>query len=243
MRSCILVLVFLACVPLLSGEALLGAANFVPSRKRPVGWRGDGSGLIQGHWPGATPPAQWGFKRRDEITAGTKIPGLKWKVLCPNQTIASVIVVGDKVITHADPQTILAYAVADGKLLWHNAADQLDIIPGITPAKAKEIRALWRVVDPLFGKYNLAPVEKTKKRGSTPERENAANRKRFMEAVNDEGTLPKMLDVVLDRARAGEPGCCCFILGHALAADPGLKTQLQEHVRKALSQADVQQNT
>jgi outer membrane protein assembly factor BamB len=34
----------------------LGAANFLPSPERPVGWRGDGTG----RFPAATPPVQWG---------------------------------------------------------------------------------------------------------------------------------------------------------------------------------------
>lgn len=45
---------------------LLGSPDFMPTPERPIGWRGDGTGI----YPGATPPVEWG--RWPEATAGLR---------------------------------------------------------------------------------------------------------------------------------------------------------------------------
>lgn len=61
MRNHVLGLCLVACLalPALTGYAAepgLGAPEFKPSDQRPIGWRGDGTGM----YPGATPPKTWG---------------------------------------------------------------------------------------------------------------------------------------------------------------------------------------
>src|SRR5258708_4617663 len=48
-----------------SASAPLGAAQFIPSPERPVGWRGDWTG----RFPGATPPTTWSRRVRGITTA------------------------------------------------------------------------------------------------------------------------------------------------------------------------------
>ena len=47
-----------------------GAADFVPTPERPVGYRGDGSGI----YPGATPPLHFSEKGGTNLLWVTKIP-------------------------------------------------------------------------------------------------------------------------------------------------------------------------
>src|SRR5438105_15850316 len=54
--------------------AELGAADFLPSPERPIGWRGDGSG----RFPGATPPLNWS-RRVDGISSQIMVQAAKPK--------------------------------------------------------------------------------------------------------------------------------------------------------------------
>src|SRR6185295_4549005 len=66
-------------------KAPYGAADFMPSVDRPIGFRGDGSG----HYPGATPPTTWTRNEKGEkknILWETKLPCYSW---------ATPVVVGD----------------------------------------------------------------------------------------------------------------------------------------------------
>jgi len=123
------ILVLVVAGTLRAAEVPLGHKDFVPTPERPVGWRGDGS---TGVFPGATPPTQW--------DSGGK--GVLWRVTMPHQTFASPIVVKGKVITLADPHTILAYDADTGKRLWYNAQDTFDLLAKDS-AEAKKLRRLY----------------------------------------------------------------------------------------------------
>lgn len=97
-----------------SADVPLGHKDFVPSPQHPVGWRGDGTGVF----PGATPPTSWDSSGK----------GVLWRVTMPHQTLASPIVVKGKVITLADPHTILACDANTGKRLWFNAQNTFDLL-------------------------------------------------------------------------------------------------------------------
>lgn len=119
----------------------LGHRDFMPSAARPVGWRGDGSGVF----PGATPPVQWN---------GPKGENVLWSVPCPHVTYASPIVVGNRVITLADPHTILCHDADSGKLLWHNASDTVDLLCK-DAGEAKRVRRLFGLYDFYFSSQGL----------------------------------------------------------------------------------------
>ncbi len=90
-----------------AGETELGASDFMPSAKQPVGWRGDGSGVF----PGATGiPTDWNDGKN-----------VAWKVKMPGYSCAQPIIVGDKVITLADPDYVIACDIKTGKTVWKTA--------------------------------------------------------------------------------------------------------------------------
>jgi hypothetical protein len=153
MRRLVGVLMACAVAGAAAGADLpLGHKDFVPTPERPVGWRGDGSGCF----PGATPPTQWD---------GPSGKNILWKAVMPHQTHASPIVVGKKVITLADPHTILCLDADTGEFLWHNAQDQLDLL--LKPDEAKRYRRLWD----LFHRYftNHGPLRRPPQKGMSPD--------------------------------------------------------------------------
>ena len=97
------------------GDVPLGHADFNPTPERPIGWRGDGSGIF----PGATPVTEWDHKSGKNII---------WKAETPYWGSSSPIVVDGKVITACEPHVLLAYDAKTGKLLWHNSSDNLDAL-------------------------------------------------------------------------------------------------------------------
>jgi outer membrane protein assembly factor BamB len=117
---------------LLRAELPLGDPQFQPSRARPVGWRGDGTGC----YPGATPPTEW------DTTTGK---GIVWKAPMPSWSQASPIVVNGRVIVLSEPHTILCYDAGTGKRLWHNSTDVLDA--QFPSAEAKQKRELWEQIE------------------------------------------------------------------------------------------------
>jgi hypothetical protein len=133
-----------------AADVPVGHRDFMPSPQRPVGWRGDGTGVF----PGATPPTQWDSggpsSSRDGGTTPRQGKGVLWRVTMPHQTFASPIVVKGpstgseqaRVITLADPHTILAYDANTGKRLWYNAQDTFDLVCK-DAAEARKMRRLY----------------------------------------------------------------------------------------------------
>lgn len=109
----------------------LGHPDFQPTPQRPIGWRGDGSGVF----PAATPPVEWD---------GDSGLNLKWKADLPWWGCGSPVVAHGKVVLGVEPHTLLAYDSDTGKLLWHNARDQFDVLFPAEEAKAK--RAAWGAI-------------------------------------------------------------------------------------------------
>jgi outer membrane protein assembly factor BamB len=87
----------------------LGHKDFYPSPQRPLGWRGDGSGA----WPGAT------------LTLSTTngATNLVWRAPMPGPSFSQPLVIGEKVITQADPNWLVCVNVHDGKILWQTEID------------------------------------------------------------------------------------------------------------------------
>lgn len=88
-----------------SNDVPLGHAEFKPSPTRPVGFRGDHSGVF----PGATPPVHW-----DERTG----KGIKWRTTMPGTTVSSPIYVGGKVFALASPDMLVCCNAETGKIEW-----------------------------------------------------------------------------------------------------------------------------
>jgi outer membrane protein assembly factor BamB len=87
-----------------------------------VGWRNDGSG----HFPNAEPPTSWSPEEN-----------IVWKVDLPARSLASPIVVGDRVFVTANPSDLLCFSASDGRLLWKRSHDYADVFDA---EKAKRIQ-------------------------------------------------------------------------------------------------------
>jgi outer membrane protein assembly factor BamB len=90
----------------------LGHQDFVPTPERPVGYRGDGSGI----YPGATPPIV--FSDKTNVLWATTIPIVEkpggWSHSPP-------LVVGKQVFISAEPDSTLCLDADTGKILWRKA--------------------------------------------------------------------------------------------------------------------------
>lgn len=95
-----------------AAEPPMGSADFVPTPDRPVGFRGDGSGI----YPGATPPTE--FSNTKNLLWVTKIPVVEkpggWSHSPP-------MVVGKRVFVSAEPDSTLCLDADTGKILWRDA--------------------------------------------------------------------------------------------------------------------------
>ena len=98
-----------ASQPAAGKSAPLGHPDFYPSRERPFGWRGDGSGLF----PGASPPLTWNLETRENVL---------WTADLPGHAHASVVLAGDKIITLCEPTWILCHDKMTGEELWRRSA-------------------------------------------------------------------------------------------------------------------------
>jgi hypothetical protein len=84
-----------------AADPLIGSAEFVPSRDRPFGWRGDGSG----RFPGATPPTKWSDKN------------IRWRAVV-GSGYSSPILTDKLALVTAEPNFLIALDRADGKVRW-----------------------------------------------------------------------------------------------------------------------------
>jgi hypothetical protein len=83
-------------------EPPLGSSDFAPTRERPFGWRGDGSG----RFPGATPPTVW-----------TPAKNLRWST--PVGSAYSSPILTDKlVVVASEPNRLIGLDRENGKVRW-----------------------------------------------------------------------------------------------------------------------------
>lgn len=71
----------------------------------PAGFRGDGSG----RYPDANPPVIW-----------STTSNVVWKVAFTNGSNSSPLLVGDRIITCAEPSSIICVSAKDGAILWQD---------------------------------------------------------------------------------------------------------------------------
>ncbi len=86
-----------------------------------VGWRTDGSG----RYPKAEPPIHWGVDKN-----------VVWKTQMPSFSVATPVIVGDKIFTCSDPTSLICVNKADGKVLWEKKSTR-DELPWTDADKEK----------------------------------------------------------------------------------------------------------
>jgi len=106
-----------------------------------AGWRNDGSG----RFVGVTPPQQW-----------SKQDNIGWRVALPGSSLASPVVIGERVFVTSDPSELLCCSAANGQLLWQRSHEYADVFP---QEKAQSIEA------------DLKLAEETKKQRESLQRE------------------------------------------------------------------------
>jgi hypothetical protein len=135
-----------AAAPPKAGAAVpYGHPDFYPTPERPIGSRGDGSGVF----PGARPVTDW-----DEKTGRNVL----WKTLMPNWGHGCPIVVGERVFLTAEPgwksdwPALLCVNARDGRILWERPINHLAV--AVADAAGREaIARTWR---DLMARYRLA---------------------------------------------------------------------------------------
>ena len=85
----------------------LGSMAWVPTSEHPVGWRGDGTG----RYVGAEPPVMW------ERTGGA-MKGILWAAPMANHSVATPIIVGDKIFVTSEPGDLVCIDKKSGRTLW-----------------------------------------------------------------------------------------------------------------------------
>jgi len=120
-----------------ASEVPLGHPDWYPSPERPLGWRGDGTGA----YPGAKPVGRW--------NAGTG-ENIVWRTPMPGPSYCVPLVVGEKVITMADPNLLVCCNVHTGEVLWQRAIDHTAVMP---PEMRREARELIGAYEQEFAAY------------------------------------------------------------------------------------------
>jgi hypothetical protein len=89
------------------------------SAQQTIGWRTDGSG----RYPKADPPITWGLEKN-----------VVWKTKLSGFSVATPILVGDKIFTCNEPSGLVCINKADGRILWEKQSrrDELPALKGTT---------------------------------------------------------------------------------------------------------------
>ena len=153
-----------------------GHRDFYPSPERPIGWRGDGTGA----YPGATPVrrvhgrhARAGrrFVRWDRPgpqgsgSSPTAVPNIVWKTRMPGFAESQPIVVGDRVITTADPYSLVCVDAHTGEILWVRESNPLEIM-GCPRKRSARQRCTWSQVFALVATFRSLVGNYTRLPGS-----------------------------------------------------------------------------
>jgi len=130
----------------------LGHPDFKPSPERPVGWRGDGTGIF----PGAQPVIKWsdGTKigqgknakgqMEKQLRRDLKAPSknILWRTMLPCWANASPVVVRNRVFVTADPVDIAPLLICidatTGDILWQREIDHTEELPEKVRAKVRK---------------------------------------------------------------------------------------------------------
>lgn len=103
-----------------------------------IGWRTDGTG----HYPRANPPRVWAPDKN-----------VIWSTKMPAMSVASPIIVEDRIFVCSEPCTLLCVNKADGKILWQKENSYKDLV---IPADLQEkIDAERKADDALRAKQTI----------------------------------------------------------------------------------------
>ncbi len=94
-----------------AGSGLLGSPAFKPTPEKPVGWRGDGTG----RFTAAAGPLTWERKRNG---AAYETKGVVWMTHMPSGSIASPVVVGDRIFVCSNYADLICVDKNTGRILW-----------------------------------------------------------------------------------------------------------------------------
>ncbi len=94
----------------LAGTGLVLLALIVPLLA--AGWRNDGTG----RFPTAQPPLEW-----------SKDKHVRWKVELPGKSLASPVIVGERVFVTSDPAELLCLSIEDGQTVWQKSHEYADV--------------------------------------------------------------------------------------------------------------------
>lgn len=131
-----LVAILLATVGTLAFDAAAQRTALAESTtSEVVGWRTDGTG----RYPDAQPPLEWSSTKEGE-------KNIVWKAELPSRSHSSPVIVGERVFVTAEPDLLMCFDRADGKLLWQAKHDYEEVFG---PAKAQEIAEQHAAVKPL----------------------------------------------------------------------------------------------
>jgi outer membrane protein assembly factor BamB len=122
----------------LSSLVLLLISVSIAAAQQGIGWRTDGTG----RYPDAQPPKTWGPDKN-----------VVWKTPLPNFSVATPILVGDKIFVCSEPTSLICLNKADGKILWERKVTYADI-PWSEEEKAK-LKAEKAVADGLAKQQQL----------------------------------------------------------------------------------------
>jgi hypothetical protein len=120
-------------------DAPFGHPDFYPSHDRPLGWRGDGSGA----WPGATLT----------LSTAKDASNLVWCAPMPGPSFSQPLVIGEKVITQADPNWLVCVNAHDGTILWQTEIDHTLAMDPEMREKARKEKAYIAELRREFGRY------------------------------------------------------------------------------------------
>ena len=112
---------------LADGPAAYGHPDYYPTSERPAGLQGDGSG----HFPGASPVAEWDFRTGRNIV---------WRCRLPGWGYSSPILVGDRVFVTVDWSKLICVDARTGKILWARDNETFDLVGG---DRADHLRKIW----------------------------------------------------------------------------------------------------
>ena len=137
-----------------------------------IGWRTDGTG----HYPKANPPRTWGPDKN-----------VIWSTKMPAMSVASPIIVGDRIFVCSEPCMLLCLNKADGKILWQKETSYKDLV--IPPDLQERIDAERKADDALREKQAVFSMQMSmvkKQAGGEISKEEAEAKQKVLKARFDE---------------------------------------------------------
>ncbi len=126
--------------------AQLGSPNFMPTPEDTVGFRGDGTG----RYPGATPPITWS-RSKDGATKN-----IVWAAPLPTGSVASPLVVGDRIFLTAEVYDLACLEKKTGRYLWIRSSPEFE---GLDEEERKATPAYAEILAPLAKQLEQANAE------------------------------------------------------------------------------------